>query len=49
MKIEIDTNKDSYDMWKKIQKLIESDYCQPAQKLIAKPGRKEDGAPLRKV
>lgn len=49
MKIEIDTNKDSYDLWKKIQKLVESDYCQPAQASIAKPGGKEEGAPLREV
>jgi hypothetical protein len=38
MKIELDTNKDSYDMWKKIQVLVESAYCQPAEALIPKSG-----------
>lgn len=43
MKIEIDTNKDSYDMWKKIQILVERVYCQPAERLVVKPGGKVQG------
>jgi hypothetical protein len=53
MKIEIDTNKDSYEQWEKIQKLIESAYhnkpIRPVRKLVVKPGGKEDGAPLSRV
>lgn len=41
MKIEIDTNKDSYDIWKEMQKLVESAYREPVRKLIVTPGGKK--------
>ena len=45
MKIEIDTNKDSYESWKKAKELIESLYCtkETVQPLNVEPGGKESG------
>lgn len=43
MKIEIDTNTDSYETWQKAQKLIESLYHEPVRPLVAKPGGKAPG------
>ena len=43
MKIEIDTDKDSYIAWRKAQKLIESLYNEPVRPLVAKPGGKAPG------
>ena len=43
MKIEIDTDTDSYTMWKKMQKLVEAAYREPVNPLGARPGGKEPG------
>ena len=43
MKIEIDTNTDTYESWQKAQKLIESIYLEPVRPLVVKPGGKEPG------
>lgn len=47
MKVEIDTNKDSYEVWQKAQKLIESLYNEPVHPLVVKSGGKEPGTVLR--
>jgi hypothetical protein len=43
MKIEINTNVDSYETWQKVKKLIEALYLEHALPLVAKPGDKEHG------
>ena len=43
MKIEINTDTDSYIVWKKIQKLVEAAYREPVNFLSVGPGGKEPG------
>lgn len=50
MKVEIDTNKDSYEVWKLTQKLVENVYMRTkiVRPLEVKPGGKEEGTILLK-
>ena len=43
MKIEIDTDTDSYAIWKKIEKLVEAAYRELVHSLSIRPGGKESG------
>jgi len=43
MKIEIDTDTDSYAIWKKVRKLVEEAYQEPVNKLRMGLGEKESG------
>ena len=45
MKVEIDTDKDPYEVWKGAQKLVEMAYrdTKSVRPLEAKPGGKEEG------
>ena len=49
MKVEINTDTDSYEIWKKIQKLVEAAYREPANRLKVGPGGKEPGAIIAKI
>ena len=43
MKIEINTDTDSYIMWKKIQKCVEAAYRDPVNSLSVGPGGRKPG------